>query len=51
MRGKGGKAMKYSKPEIVVLAPAIKAVQGNDKGNFPYWDGKRCTHAAYEADE
>jgi len=43
--------MKYTKPEIVVLAPAIEAVQGNTKGNYPFWDGKHCTQNAYEADE
>jgi hypothetical protein len=48
---KGGKAMMYTKPEIAILAPAIEAVQGNDKGNYPFTDGKRCTQNAYEADE
>lgn len=43
--------MKYTKPEIVVLAPAIEAVQGNQKGHFPYSDSKPSTQAAYEADE
>ena len=42
--------MKYEKPQVVVLASAIKAVQGIQKNGRPM-DSLQPTVAAYEADE
>jgi hypothetical protein len=49
--------MTYNKPEVVVLASAVSAVKGNDKGSHFYLDNpdttgvKVLTINAYEADE
>lgn len=46
--------MKYSKPEVVVLADAVNAIQGSEMGKrFPTQVEQQTygTPAAYEADE
>jgi len=48
--------MLYTKPEVIVLGNAVKAIQGNDKPASPrvldnlifFWN---ATLLAYEADE
>jgi hypothetical protein len=42
--------MKYEKPEVVLLASAVHAVQGTGK-NGQSGDGPFPTNPAYEADE
>jgi hypothetical protein len=46
------KAMNYEKPEVVILGPALSAVQGSGKGSNTK-DNGQATHTppAYEADE
>jgi len=45
--------MRYEKPEIVLLAPAIKAVQNSQDKEIPeHFDGSELASAsAYSADE
>jgi hypothetical protein len=46
---KGGNPMKYEKPEIVLLASALTAVQGTDKGIDSF--DHEPSNPAYVADE
>lgn len=45
----------YSKPEVIVLDSAVKAIQGNDKPPLTFRDNvtgvKDATIHAYQADE
>ena len=45
--------MKYRKPELLLAAQAIKAIESHvDKGQYqPPDQSKTTTNAAYEADE
>jgi hypothetical protein len=46
--------MKYSKPEVVLVAAAIDAVQSSEKGEpfvIEVAPMRALTHNAYEADE
>jgi hypothetical protein len=45
--------MKYEKPVLALLAPAVHAIQGSaNKALDMFADSKQpATHAAYEADE
>jgi hypothetical protein len=50
----GGETMKYAKPEVVLLAPAVEAVQGTTSkpvGNPDAAKPHQPSPAAYEADE
>ena len=53
LRQKGGKSVRYHKPQIVSCRRALELVQRVEKGPIPIPDsGKlRETPAAYEADE
>jgi hypothetical protein len=46
--------MKYSRPAILAVAPAIGTIQSQEKGLTPHIDSsnpQRTVNAAYEADE
>ena len=43
--------MKYTKPEVVLLAPAIEAIQGSNSKKGDIAEGSKVTTPAYEADE
>jgi hypothetical protein len=53
------KTMKYTKPEVTLINPALEAIQGEPKGSklgvssdsIPPVAGKDTTLMAYEADE
>jgi hypothetical protein len=43
--------MKYTKPEVVLVANAIEAIQGSNTKSGPIAEGHKVTTPAYEADE
>lgn len=43
--------MKYTKPEVVLLATAIEAIQGSNSKSGQIAEGNKVTTPAYEADE
>lgn len=43
--------MRYAKPEVVLVATAIEAIQGSNSKSGQIAEGSKVTTPAYEADE
>jgi hypothetical protein len=53
-RNRRNKTMKYNKPEVVKLASAVNAIQGQEKSQSPADNVDSFIHStvgAYESDE